>query len=81
MQGYPPHIIILLHPWEFSSEVSSLTYCSETNYEWLGNLIDRLAENFNIETATITEMTSQLTERRQVHPQFSDAQKTKIPRL
>ncbi len=61
MQGYPPHIILLIHPWEFFSAVPSLSYCSEKNYEWLGDLINKLSEKFDIETVTITEMTSQLT--------------------
>ncbi|MCL4319351.1 MAG: polysaccharide deacetylase family protein [Firmicutes bacterium] len=57
--GYTPHIVILMHPWEFTSN-TGVSHASEKNYDKLGALLDQLQEHFKILPVTMTDLTLQV---------------------
>jgi hypothetical protein len=49
--GFPPHVVILCHSWEFFSPLidnKQYDYCSPQNSDFLDKLIRNLSEDFNI---------------------------------
>jgi len=57
--GFPPHLIILSHSWEFLNPTidhQDYSYCSPANFEFLRNLDRILSENFNVKRVSISAL-------------------------
>jgi peptidoglycan/xylan/chitin deacetylase (PgdA/CDA1 family) len=55
--GFPAHLVINAHSWEFyEPTIPELSYCSETNFTYLRELTNKLAERFGLEYVNMSKL-------------------------
>lgn len=55
VKGFPAHIVMLLHPWEFATH-PQVPYANPQNYERLGLVLDRLSHQFPVRMLTMSQL-------------------------
>lgn len=53
VKGFPAHIVMLLHPWEFATN-PQVPYANPHNYERLGLVLDRLSHQCPVRMLTMS---------------------------
>jgi len=57
--GFPPHLVLLSHSWEFSEPLSDrkdYSYRSISNFEFINDLLCFLSKNFSVKQTSITKL-------------------------
>jgi hypothetical protein len=62
--GVPPHLVLLMHPWEFLRN-PRIPHAGEENYERLVQWLDGLAQAYTLRLNTVSRFVRMLTSPRE----------------